>query len=391
MTTRLTGDAAGCYSPGTTKRGTLNMYDGAASLFQALPDGPYEAPAVGDQGTAQRHFAAREIKLKDRHGLVVPPTSYTDHYPPKGPLPDEPLPDELMGPGPATRFTSTTEYNDEFFRKPRMPRPVEPRHYSHKPAPWLLHETTNQATYKAHPLGPGPEREARPAASPPPAVPNFWETTYKTQFVPKQPPPRQPQGQAEPKAPLPWLASGTTYMDHYVPKDLALQPVFADADGVPYPFLGITEYMDQYVPKDGCPSLPPLTGVRSGRGLQLPLPRRSLGVEFWHRGASDQYYVLIPRASSVPCTARQVFTTLHDDQDQACILVLYGDDPVASNNVLLGQFDIVNIPPAPKDVPRIEVRFHLDKACYLTVEAKDLDTERHKLWMQRGEVVVLRE
>ncbi len=41
---------------------------------------------------------------------------------------------------------------------------------------------------------------------------------------------------------------------------------------------------------------------------------------------------------------------------QACILILYGDDPVASNNVLLGQFDIVNIPPAPKDVPRIEVR-----------------------------------
>ncbi len=35
--------------------------------------------------------------------------------------------------------------------------------------------------------------------------------------------------------------------------------------------------------------------------------------------------------------------------------VLYGDDPVASNNTLLGQFDIVNIPPAPKDVPRIEV------------------------------------
>ena len=40
---------------------------------------------------------------------------------------------------------------------------------------------------------------------------------------------------------------------------------------------------------------------------------------------------------------------------QACILVLYGDDPVASNNILLGQFDIVNIPPAPKGVPRIEV------------------------------------
>lgn len=107
------------------------------------------------------------------------------------------------------------------------------------------------------------------------------------------------------------------------------------------------------------------------------------------------------------------------------ILVLYGDDPIASNNILLGQFDITGIPPAPKDVPRIEVKggtrrflwlccstagcpcashdccipltvlhlqvsFHLDKTAYLTVEARDLDTERHKLWQQRGQIVELK-
>lgn len=54
------------------------------------------------------------------------------------------------------------------------------------------------------------------------------------------------------------------------------------------------------------------------------------------------------------------------------------------------QFDIVNIPPAPKDVPSIEVTFSLDKDMYLQVQARDLDTHRHKLWQQRGNIVVLR-
>jgi molecular chaperone DnaK (HSP70) len=53
--------------------------------------------------------------------------------------------------------------------------------------------------------------------------------------------------------------------------------------------------------------------------------------------ATVQFYMLIPRHTAAPCTAVQTFTTLHDNQEQACILVLYGDDPVASNNLLLGQ------------------------------------------------------
>ena len=97
------------------------------------------------------------------------------------------------------------------------------------------------------------------------------------------------------------------------------------------------------------------SGLASKNGIQLPLPRRSLGVEFWHKGSPDNFFILLPRHVDAPCSARQVFTTLHDNQSTACVLVLYGDDPVASNNLLLGQFDIVNIPPAPKDVPRIEV------------------------------------
>ena len=55
------------------------------------------------------------------------------------------------------------------------------------------------------------------------------------------------------------------------------------------------------------------------------------------------------------------------------------------------QFDIINIPPAPKDVPRIEVVFHLSRDMFLTAEARDLDTARHKLWQQRGEIIVLKQ
>jgi hypothetical protein len=62
----------------------------------------------------------------------------------------------------------------------------------------------------------------------------------------------------------------------------------------------------EYTPKEADPQLPPLTGVRSREGLQLPLPRRSLGVEFVHRGQADRYFVLIGRMTASPCSAKQV-------------------------------------------------------------------------------------
>jgi len=328
--------------------------------------------------------------------MVVPPSSYTDHYPPKD-LPEQAdLPEVLTGPTATLPFTAKTEYDDQYFAKPRMARPVDPLTFTPKAQPWLLSETTNQAFYKAPAIGggtgspSGTARETRPAMGPPGQMPSIWDTTYRREFIPKDAPGRQPVGEPEPRPAMPWLAGDTTYRDHYVPKDLALQPVLGEGDGMPFPFDGTTEYKAQYVPKEGYPVVPPLTGILSPDGLQLPLPRRSLGVEFWHKGRTNQYFVLIPRTIDLPATAKQVFTTVNDNQEQACILVLYGDDPVASNNLLLGQFDIVNIPPAPKDVPRIEVTFHLDRTNFLTAEARDLDTERHKLWQQRGRIVVIK-
>jgi hypothetical protein len=136
--------------------------------------------------------------------------------------------------------------------------------------------------------------------------------------------------------------------------------VSPDTSGKTYPFNGTTEYRKEYVPKDPMPLLPPLTGkhnqlciillvslahhifadVVSRDGLAIPFPRRSLGLRFWHKGYSDKYFVLIPRHMDAPCSASQIFTTLHDNQEEACIIIVYGDDPVASNNLLLGQVSI---------------------------------------------------
>ena len=55
---------------------------------------------------------------------------------------------------------------------------------------------------------------------------------------------------------------------------------------------------------------------------------------------------------------------------------------------MLGQLDLTGIPPAPHDVPRIEVRFVLDSTHRLSVQVRDLDTTRQKQWLQRGAVTL---
>jgi len=80
---------------------------------------------------------------------------------------------------------------------------------------------------------------------------------------------------------------------------------------------------------------------------------------------------------------------------QCCILVLSGDSDTASENTLLGQFDLVGLPPAPADTPQIEVTFRVRAADgggeVLQVEARDLDTGRHKEWIRNGGGIVIRD
>ena len=73
---------------------------------------------------------------------------------------------------------------------------------------------------------------------------------------------------------------------------------------------------------------------------------------------------------------------------QVCFSILYGESSLASNNRLLGQFDIVNLPWAAAGEPQIEVTFSLSADLQLTVLARDLDSGRQKIWEQGGGAVL---
>jgi len=87
---------------------------------------------------------------------------------------------------------------------------------------------------------------------------------------------------------------------------------------------------------------------------------------------------LIPRNTTVPTRASQIFTTAADLQTAVTINVLQGERPMAPDNTSLGQFNLVGLPPAPRGVPQIEVTFDIDASGILNVSAKDLATGKEQ-------------
>lgn len=108
--------------------------------------------------------------------------------------------------------------------------------------------------------------------------------------------------------------------------------------------------------------------------LLLDVTPLSLGIETLG-GVTTK---LIDRNTTIPSRKSQVFSTAADNQTAVTIRVLQGERSMANDNVELGRFDLVGIPPAPRGIPQIEVAFDIDANGIAHVSAKDLATKKEQ-------------
>jgi molecular chaperone DnaK len=108
--------------------------------------------------------------------------------------------------------------------------------------------------------------------------------------------------------------------------------------------------------------------------LLLDVTPLSLGIET----LGGVFTRLIDRNTTIPTKKSQVFSTAEDSQNAVTIRVFQGEREIAAQNKLLGQFDLVGLPPAPRGVPQIEVTFDIDANGIVNVSAKDKGTGKEQ-------------
>ncbi len=149
----------------------------------------------------------------------------------------------------------------------------------------------------------------------------------------------------------------------------------------------VKKFVEDYINKQAERGVDPMECVAMGAAIQagvlagelkdillLDVTPLSLGIET----LGGVFTKLIERNTTIPTKKAQIFSTASDNQTAVTIRVGQGERPMFTDNKLLGQFDLIGIPPAPRGIPQIEVTFDIDANGILHVNAKDLGTGKEQ-------------
>ena len=157
----------------------------------------------------------------------------------------------------------------------------------------------------------------------------------------------------------------------------------------------VQKFISSLVGKEAESGVDPMEAVAAGAAIQagiiagdvtsdivlLDVTPLTLGIETLG-GVRE---TLIERNTTIPTSKNKVFTTAADNQTAVTIHIVQGERPMAADNISLGSFNLTDLPPAPRGVPQIDVKFDIDANGILNVTATDLGTKKDaKITIEAG-------